>query len=86
MTTTVTKTVRVYRKQQRFTDSTALLRAFVGGIGSGKSFIGALDLIKRAKPGRLYLVTAPTYSMLSDATFRSFTGLGQQLSRRSTPT
>ena len=55
------------------------MRAFVGGIGSGKSYVGALDLIKRAKPGRLYLVTAPTYPMLSDATFRSVSGLGAEL-------
>lgn len=32
-----------------------------------------------ADPGTLYLVTAPTYPMLSDATFRSVHGLGQKL-------
>ena len=51
----------------------------MGGIGSGKSFIGALDMIRRSKPGRLYLVTAPTYPMLSDATFRSLTGMARDL-------
>jgi predicted phage terminase large subunit-like protein len=56
-----------------------LFRAFVGGIGSGKSWAGAYDVIKRAKPGRLYLVVAPTYSMLSDATFRSFLSLAEEL-------
>ena len=73
------KTVQVYTKQQAFLQSPALLRAFVGGIGTGKSFIGALDMIKRAEPGRLYLVTAPTYPMLSDATFRSLTNLAIEL-------
>lgn len=58
---TITKNISVYPKQQAFLESPALMRAFVGGIGSGKSWIGALDLIKRAKPGRLYLVTAPCY-------------------------
>ena len=77
--TTVTKTIKVYQKQMQFLESKALLRAFVGGIGSGKSFIGALDMIKRAKPNRLYLTTAPTYPMLSDATFRSLSGLAQEL-------
>lgn len=43
------------------------------------SFIGALDMIRRAKPGRLYLVTAPTYPMLSDASFRSFIDVARQL-------
>lgn len=75
----VNKTIQVYPKQRDFLNSKALLRAFVGGIGSGKSFVGALDMVRRSKPGRLYLVTAPTYPMLSDATFRSMTGLAQQL-------
>lgn len=66
-------------KQQQFLQSDALLRAFVGGIGSGKSWVGSLDLLRRSKPGRLYLVTAPTYPMLSDATFRSLTGMAQDL-------
>jgi PBSX family phage terminase large subunit len=57
----------------------ALFRAFVGGIGSGKSWAGSYDLIKRARPGRTYLVAAPTYGMLLDATFRSFEGLARQL-------
>lgn len=55
------KTINVYPKQLQFLQSKALLRAFVGGIGSGKSFIGALDVIRRSKPSRLYLATAPCY-------------------------
>ena len=76
---TIEKTVTAYSKQLQFLRSKALLRAFVGGVGSGKSFVGALDVIRRSKPGRLYLVTAPTYPMLADATFRSLTGLAQSL-------
>lgn len=79
MTVTVQKTLKVYRQQAQFMESPALLRAFVGGIASGKSYVLALDMIRRAKPGRLYLVTAPTYPMLSDATFRSFTELAREL-------
>ncbi len=78
-TQVINKTIGVYPKQRAFLESPALLRAFCGGIGSGKSHIGALDMIRRAKPGRLYLVTAPTYPMLSDASFRSFTGVAQEL-------
>ena len=37
------------------------------------------DLVRRGKAGRLYLVVAPTYAMLSDATFRMFLGLAQEL-------
>lgn len=75
----VNKTIKVYEKQRQFLESKALWRAFVGGIGSGKSHIGALDMIRRAKPGRLYLVTAPTYTMLSDASFRSFIDVAERL-------
>lgn len=36
-------------------------------------------MVKRARPGRLYLVTAPTYPMLADATFRSMCDVAKQL-------
>ena len=39
--------------------SSATFRAFCGGIGSGKSWAGSYDLIRRAAPDRLYLVVAP---------------------------
>ena len=77
--TTINKTIKVYTKQLQFLESKKLWRAFCGGIGSGKSFIGALDMIRRMKPGRLYLVTAPTYPMLSDASFRSFIDIARNL-------
>lgn len=64
--------ILLHRAQARFLDSQATFRGFVGGIASGKSFVGAYDLIKRAKPGRLYMVVAPTYVMLQDASLRSF--------------
>lgn len=41
--------------------------------------MGAYDLIRRAKPARLYLVAAPTYPMLSDATLRTFLDIGRTL-------
>jgi predicted phage terminase large subunit-like protein len=65
--------------QQAFLKSDALFRAFCGGIGSGKSWAGSYDLIRRARAGRLYLVCAPTYPMLSDATFRMFLSLAEEL-------
>lgn len=76
---TVNKTISVYPKQRQFLESKALWRAFVGGVGSGKSYVGSLDMIRRAKPSRLYLVTAPTYPMLSDASFRSFVEVAELL-------
>ena len=44
----------------------------MGGRGAGKSFIGAYDLITRAKPRRLYIAAAPTYKIMRDASLRSF--------------
>lgn len=70
---------KIHPAQQRFLRSSARFRAFVGGRGTGKSYIGSYDMIRRAKPGRLYMMTAPTYPMLFDATFRSFLAVGQKL-------
>ena len=84
--------IPLHPAQHAFLHGTALFRAFCGGIGSGKTWAGAYDLIRRAKAGRLYLVVAPTYAMLSDATFRSFLALAEELGlaapgqvKRSTP-
>ncbi len=66
------KRIQLYPAQKAFLDSKAFFRAFVGGIGSGKSWAGAYDMLRRAKPGRLYMVVAPTYPMLADASMRSF--------------
>src|SRR5262245_8454218 len=73
------RTVRLHQAQADFLHSNALFRAFCGGIASGKSWAGSYDLLKRGKAGRLYLVVAPTYAMLADATFRSFLGLAEGL-------
>src|SRR5262249_47122697 len=79
MATPTQRTIRLHPAQAAFLKSDALFRAFCGGIGSGKSWAGSYDLIRRAKSGRLYLVVAPTYSMLADATFRTFLALAEQL-------
>jgi len=72
-------TIQLHPTQKAFIDSKAMVRAFCAGIGSGKSWIGSYDLIKRAQPGRLYCVLAPTYQMLQDASWRSFTELARTL-------
>lgn len=75
----VTKTIRLHRAQIEYRKSTALYRGYVGGRGSGKSWVGAYDLIRRAQRDRLYMVGAPTYQMLSDSTFRTFCGIARDL-------
>src|SRR5262249_18107414 len=79
MATPTQRTIRLHPAQAAFLKSDALFRAFCGGIGSGKSWAGSYDLIRRAKSGRLYLVVAPTYSMLADATLRMFLALAEAL-------
>ncbi len=76
---TLTKTIQLHPVQSRFRKSSALYRGFVGGRGSGKSWVGGYDLIRRAKPGRLYMVCAPTYGTLNDSTLRTFTSIGRDL-------
>ena len=74
--------VHLLPAQKAFRRSDAPYRGFVGGIGAGKSWVGALDLIRRAQPGRLYMVIAPTYPMLKDASLRTFVALLQQFKLR----
>lgn len=71
--------VDLHPTQAAFRESQALYRGFVGGRGAGKSYIGAYDLLRRTEPGRLYMVVAPTYTMLKDASARTFYALGEQL-------
>lgn len=72
---TITKTYKLHKIQHDFHHSGALYRGYVGGIGSGKSWIGAYDILRRAMSedgkGRLYMVIAPTYNVLQDATMRT---------------
>jgi phage terminase large subunit-like protein len=54
-------------------DDTHKFVAYIGGIGGGKSFAGAVKALRRMieQPGSLGLIGAPTYPMLRDATMRS---------------
>lgn len=65
--------------QARFWDSPAKYRAFVGGIGSGKTWIGALAALEAASTGTDGVIVAPTFPMLRDATQKTFLGLCEQL-------
>lgn len=74
-----TTRVGLHPAQYAFRHSPALYRGFVGGRGSGKSFVAAYDLICRAKPGRLYTMVSPTYTILADTDFRAFCALASRL-------
>lgn len=69
-------------QQARFVGTSAHFAAFVGGIGSGKSYGGCVRGLmasqgyigsqQRIPTPNLGVITAPTYTMLRDATLRTF--------------
>jgi len=75
------RTVRVQLtpEQREFAAGDAPLVALVGGRGSGKTFAGAYRLLRRAEPGRTYLVVAPTYTMLRDFAWPTLLDIGRQI-------
>jgi len=73
--------INFYPKQWQFHVSNAVLRGFVGGRGSGKTWAGAADMFIRAmrEPG-LYGIYAPTFSDLTRYSIRTFRAVaGEQL-------
>lgn len=80
----------IYPKQRAFVESTATTTGFVAGRGSGKTRIGADKFLMRMRRDRLYVMVAPTYIVMRDATWRMFREraqamqlwLGENLSER----
>lgn len=66
-----TRHLDLFPRQRRFVLDPARFPAYVGGIGSGKSFAGAAKVIARIARKELGMVAAPTYPMLRDATQRT---------------
>jgi PBSX family phage terminase large subunit len=62
----------LFPRQLRFVQSTAPYPAYVGGIGSGKSFAGGAKVISRLGRKELGMIAAPTYPMLRDSTLEGF--------------
>jgi len=65
---------KVLPKQKLFIESKAKFSAYVGGIGSGKTYIGcwkAIELMLN-NPGTIGCILAPTYPMMRDATQKTF--------------
>lgn len=76
----VSRELRLFPRQLRFVRSVAPYPAYIGGIGSGKSFAGGAKVISRLGRRELGGIFAPTYPMLRDSTlegfFRLLTDLG----------
>jgi PBSX family phage terminase large subunit len=62
----------LFPRQLRFVTSKARYPAYVGGIGSGKSFAGGAKVISRLGRKELGGIFAPTYQMLADSTLEGF--------------
>src|SRR5262245_16558836 len=75
----IQKTIGLSEPQMRFRRSRALFKAFIGGRGAGKSWIGCYDLLVRAKRGHTYLITSPTAPKLYDETFPTFEKIAKEL-------
>lgn len=76
----MTLRVEPHDTQRAFLSSEAMIRLFVGGIGSGKTFAGVLALLSQP-PGTVSMVCAPTYRVLKDATFPGFMSVGRKFVR-----
>jgi phage terminase large subunit-like protein len=74
---TVNQAVRLHPAQLAFRRSRALYRAFCGGRGAGKSWVGAFDLLRRMRPGRSYLIGSPTGVLMKDTTYPTFRKLAK---------
>jgi phage terminase large subunit len=66
-----TPPVLLFPRQMRFVRDERPYPAYVGGIGSGKSFAGAAKVVSRLGRKELGMIAAPTYPMLRDATRRT---------------
>lgn len=65
--------IRLYPAQYDFVVFKGRFAAFIGGVGSGKTFAGAVKALRAALTLEgLGMVVAPTYPMLRDATLRTF--------------
>ena len=68
----MTERIRVSPKQKRFITSPAKYPAFIGGVGSGKTYSGCLRALLRLDAGMDGVIVAPTYPLLRDVTQRVF--------------
>lgn len=64
--------------QDRFWSDPARFRAFIGGVGSGKTYAGSVEIL-RQPGGSTGMVVAPTYPMMRDATLKTFVDLARPL-------
>lgn len=64
--------INLLPKQDDFIFAEQKYTAFIGGIGSGKTFAGCIKAVIEAHEGRDGMIVAPTYPMLRDVTQKTF--------------
>jgi PBSX family phage terminase large subunit len=65
---------KLNKKQASFVTSTRPWSAFIGGVGGGKTYSGAVRSVLAfiQEPGSLGIIAAPSYTMVRDTTMRMF--------------
>ena len=71
--------VPIWAKQHKFRQSNAWMRGFVGGRGSGKTRIGALDVCLRARANEPWMGVSPSNVVISETTWPTFKEVAEQL-------
>lgn len=64
--------IPISKAQKRFRESKAWMRGFVAGRGAGKSKIGSIDILQRAKPGEPWMAISPDNNMIRETTLPTF--------------
>lgn len=70
----ITLNYEPYNKQNSFHCSKAKFKAFIGGLGSGKTLAGSAETIRTMlkHPKTMGAILAPTYPLLRDSTIKTF--------------
>ena len=82
MSPKIERKIELYKTQAEFVQCADRFTAFIGGIGSGKTYAGcAKAIVNLARPRTLGMIVAPTYPMLRDATLRTFLDMAGDMVR-----
>lgn len=77
------KILPVYQteKQVEFRNNPAWVRGFVAGRGSGKTVVGAKDVLLRAEDGQPWMSVSPSYGIIHETTLPTFCAEARRLGR-----
>lgn len=71
--------IPLYQKQANFLRSTSWLTGFVGGRGTGKSYIGGYRVNRTAKKGEPWICVSPDAGVVSETTLPTFIEICERL-------